>query len=132
MFVCLSFDMLPFLYSNLPHLFPPFHFQLLWINCLWSFLRPVSPLEHRIPSSLKDPIPATVPLSLQCQICCDSPTLKFKTNKKTPPSILLQQYFTVPFKLNTKKKVSYNVSTSGSPHLLVRLTPISLLSLLLH
>ena len=51
-------------------------------------------------------------------------------NKKAPSLILLQQYFTVPFKL--LQKVSYKVSTSDSPHLLFRLTPISLSSLLFH
>ena len=64
MFVSLSFDMVPFLYSNLLHLFPTFHSQVLWINCPWSYVRPVLPLEYWIPSSLKDPlISATVPLS---------------------------------------------------------------------
>ena len=51
-------------------------------------------------------------------------------NKKAPSLILLQQYFTVPFKL--LQKVSYKVSTSDSPHLFFRLTPISLSSLLFH
>lgn len=66
---------------------------------------------------LMDPNFATVPVSEMSNMLWYY-ALKCKTNKKAPSSIFLWLYFTVPFKLNSKKELSslsYNVSTSGSP-----------------
>lgn len=68
-------------------------------------------------------------LFLQCQICCDIPTIQCKTSSST--SILLQLYFSVPFKLNSKKELSYNALYFWFSLFSLQLIAITLSSLLL-